>query len=122
MGTLFDARDHFAELGPVKLVTLRSMRPFPIEALKSACDGLSELIVLERALSPGGGGIIGPEVRAALSEAHSPPRLHNFAAGLGGRDMPLEIFPQLPEATRARDATRFAIIDVDTTKIAEEDR
>ena len=122
MGTLFDARDHFAELGPVKLVTLRSMRPFPIEALKSACDGLSELIVLERALSPGGGGIIGPEVRAALSEAHSPPRIHNFAAGLGGRDMPLEIFPKLLEATRARDATRFAIIDVDTAKIAEEDR
>ena len=99
------------------------VRPaFPIDDLKVACDGLSELIVLERALSPGVGGIIGPEVRAALSEAHSPPRIHNFAAGLGGRDVPLEIFPKLLEATRARDATRFAIIDVDTVKIAAEDR
>lgn len=106
----------------MKLIGLRSMRPFPIDDLKVACDGLSELIVLERALSPGGGGIIGPEVRAALSEPQSPPRIHNFAAGLGGRDMPLEIFPKLLEATRARDATRFAIIDVDTVKIAAEDR
>jgi pyruvate ferredoxin oxidoreductase alpha subunit len=122
MGTLSDARDQFAELGPVKLIKLRSMRPFPIEALKSECGGLSELIVLERALSPGGGGIIGPEVRAALSEVQSPPRIHNFAAGLGGRDIPLEIFPKLLEATRARAATRFAIMDVDTTKIAAEDR
>jgi pyruvate ferredoxin oxidoreductase alpha subunit len=122
MGTLSDARDQFAQLGPVKLIKLRSMRPFPIEALKRECDGLSEVIVLERALSPGGGGIIGPEVRAALSEAHSPPRIHNFAAGLGGRDMPLEIFPKLLEATRAREVTRFAIIDVDITKIAPEDR
>ena len=122
MGTLSDARDQFAELGPVKLIKLRSMRPFPIEALKSVCDGLSELIVLERALSPGVGGIVGPEVRATLSENQSPPRVHNFAAGLGGRDMPLDIFPKLIEATRARDATRFAIIDVDTAKIAAEDR
>jgi pyruvate ferredoxin oxidoreductase alpha subunit len=122
IGTLSAARDHFTERGPVKLIKLRSMRPFPIEALKNECDGLSELIVLERALSPGGGGIIGPEVRAALSEAQSPPRIHNFAAGLGGRDMPLEIFPKLLEATHASDATRFAIIDVDTAKIATEDR
>jgi pyruvate ferredoxin oxidoreductase alpha subunit len=122
MGTLADARDQFPEFGPVKLIKLRSMRPFPIDALKNACDGLSDLIVLERAISPGGGGIIGPEVRVALSEMHSPPRIHNFAAGLGGRDMPLEIYPKLLEAAQARVATRFAIIDVDTAKLAAEDR
>jgi pyruvate ferredoxin oxidoreductase alpha subunit len=122
MGTLFDARDQFPELGPVKLIKLRSMRPFPIEALKHECDGLSDLIVLERALSPGGGGIVGPEVRAALSETHSPPRIHNFAAGLGGRDMPIEIYPRLLEATQAANVTRFSIIDVDATRLAEEDR
>lgn len=122
MGTLADARDQYAELGPVRLITLRSMRPFPVEALKNACAGLSELIVLERALSLGAGGIVGAEVRAALSEMRSPPRIHNFAAGLGGRDMPLEIYPALVQASRAADATRFAIIDVELSKVAEEDR
>lgn len=122
MGTLADARDQFPELGPVKLIKLRSMRPFPLDAVKSACAGLSELVVLERALSMGCGGIIGAEVRAALSEMRSPPRVHNLAAGLGGRNMPLEILPKLVEASKAPDIARFAIMDVDMSRVAEEDR
>jgi len=122
MGTLYDARDEFPDLGAVKLIKLRSMRPFPAEELQGVCAGLSELIVLERALSPGGGGIVGAEVRAALCEMEPAPRIHNFAAGLGGRDMPLKIYPALLEAAKAPQATRFAILDVDLTKVAEEDR
>ncbi len=122
MGTLADARDEYAGLGAVKLIKLRSMRPFPAQALKNACAGLSDVIVLERALSPGAGGIVGAEVRAALSEVPSAPRVHNFAAGLGGRDMPLGIYPKLLAAARAEEVTRFAILDVDLSKVAEEDR
>jgi Pyruvate:ferredoxin oxidoreductase core domain II/Pyruvate flavodoxin/ferredoxin oxidoreductase, thiamine diP-bdg len=110
MGTLFDARDEFAELGAVKLIKLRSMRPFPTDELQGVCAGLSELVVLERALSLGGGGIVGAEVRAALSGMESAPRIHNFAAGLGGRDMPLTIYPRLLEAAKAKQVTRFAIL------------
>jgi pyruvate ferredoxin oxidoreductase alpha subunit len=122
MGTLSDARDEFPEMGSVKLIKLRSMRPFPVEELQRVCAGLSELVVLERALSLGGGGIVGAEVRAALSGTESAPRIHNFAAGLGGRDMPLKIYPRLVEAAKAEHATRFAILDVDLSKVAEEDR
>lgn len=122
MGTLADARDQYPELGALRLIRLRSMRPFPAESLKQACAGLDDLIVLERALSPGSGGILGAEVRAALSEMESPPRVHNFAAGLGGRDMPLSILPRMVEAAKADGAARFAIVDVDLSKVAEEDR
>jgi pyruvate ferredoxin oxidoreductase alpha subunit len=122
MGTLFDARDQYADSHSVKLIKLRSMRPFPADTLTSVCAGLSDVIVLERALSLGSGGIVGAEVRAALSGMHSPPRVHNFAAGLGGRDMPLEIYPRLVEASKAKEATHFAILDVDLGKVAEEDR
>jgi hypothetical protein len=65
---------------------------------------------------------IAAEVRAALSGMGSAPRVHNFAAGLGGRDMPLTIYPRLLEAAKAKQATRFAILDVDLSKVAEEDR
>ncbi len=122
IGTLLDARDEYPELGPVKLIKLRSMRPFPADALQKACAGLSDLIVLERALSPGGIGIVSAEVRAALSEMQSPPRVHGFAAGLGGRDMPLELYPHLIAAAKARPPVRFSIVDVDPSKVAEEDR
>jgi pyruvate ferredoxin oxidoreductase alpha subunit len=121
MGTLADAREEYARLGPVKLITLRSMRPFPLEALKDACAGLLRLIVLERALSPGAGGILGSEVRAVLAEVPSPPRICSFAVGLGGRDIPLGIYPRLLEASRSEDG-RFTIFDLEIGKLAEEDR
>ncbi len=122
MGTLYDAREEYANLGPVKLIALRSMRPFPVEALKQVCHGLARLIVLERALSPGAGGILGSEVRAALSDMPAPPRIYNFAAGLGGRDIPLEIYPRLLAASQGDEAARFTILDVDLGKLAREDR
>ncbi len=122
LGTLLDARDEYPELGAAKLIKLRAMRPFPVDALKAACAGLTDLVVLERALSLGGGGIVGAEVRAALSELPAPPRVHSFAAGLGGRDMPLEIYRRLLEATKAKTPSRFSIVDVDLSKVAEGDR
>jgi len=100
LGTLREALEEFPPGQPVKLIKLRSFRPFPAETLKAACKELDDVIVLERALSPGSGGIIGLEVLAALSELPKPPRVHNFAAGLGGRDIPLEILPTLLSTDR----------------------
>jgi pyruvate ferredoxin oxidoreductase alpha subunit len=122
LGTLADARDQYPKLGPVKLIKLRAMRPFPVTAIQKACAGLSDVIVLERALSMGSGGILGAEVRAALFELTPPPRVHNFAAGLGGRDMPLEIYPRLLEKIAAATPTRFEIFDVDLRKLPAEER
>ncbi len=122
IGTLTDARDEYPNLPPVKLIKLRSMRPFPDAALRNACAGLSRLIVIERALSLGSGGILGAEVRAALADTQSPPRIFNYVAGLGGRDMPITIYPRILEASQQPDAASFAIFDLDLAKIAEEDR
>lgn len=121
-GTLAEARDQFTDMPPTRLIKLRSFRPFPVEALQRSCDGLSDLIVLERAVSPGAGGIVGAELRAALSELPNPPRIHNFAVGLGGRDIPMELYPRLLAAADAPNPTRFDIFDVDLEKLPAEDR
>lgn len=122
LGTLREALKEIPSGQPIKLINLRSFRPFPSEALKAACKGLDDVIVLERALSPGSGGIVGLEVLAALSELAKPPRVHNFAAGLGGRDIPLEILPQLLSVLNDPGERRFRIIDVDLKKLPVEDR
>ncbi|MBI2778448.1 MAG: pyruvate ferredoxin oxidoreductase [Gammaproteobacteria bacterium] len=121
-GTLLDAREEYPQLGPVKLIKLRAFRPFPVEALQQVCVGLSDVIVLERALSPGSGGIVGAEVRAALTELSAAPRVHNFAVGLGGRDVPLDIYPRLLAAIQPASPVRFAILDVELDKLPVEDR
>ena len=118
-GTLADAREFLG--AAVKLVHLRTFRPFPVAAVQQACRELSDLIVLERAFSPGAGGIVGAEVRAALTELDPAPRVHNFAVGLGGRDIPLEILARLLAAIEGK-PSRFAIFDVDLSRLPEEER
>lgn len=122
VGTLRDALVEIPPQEPVKLIKLRAFRPFPAEALRQACAGLKDIIVLERAFSPGSGGIVGTEVLAALADMPERPRLHNFAAGLGGRDIPLSILPTLLAATRLPNPEPFSIIDVNVEKLPVEDR
>jgi pyruvate ferredoxin oxidoreductase alpha subunit len=119
---LSDAREVHPELGPTKLIKLRAFRPFPVDALQQACAGLRHLIVVERALSLGGGGIVGVEVRAALTEISDAPQVHNVAVGLGGRDIPLDIYPRLLAAIDGKQPVRFSIFDADLDKLPEEDR
>jgi len=111
-GTLEAARDDYPELPATRLLTLRCFRPFPMQALQDACRGLDELIVVERAISPGSGGIVGAEVRAAFSTLPNAPRVHNFSVGLGGRDVPMDIYPRLHEALRSGTGLPYAVLDL----------
>ena len=118
-GTLQASMQQYPDAAPARLIELRAFRPFPAQALREACEGLESLIVLERALSPGAGGIIGSEVRAALTAMQNPPGVFNFAVGLGGRDVPLEIYQQLLAAVRQGQGVPFDILDLDVSRLPE---
>jgi pyruvate ferredoxin oxidoreductase alpha subunit len=120
MGTLEDAAIGHPELPPARIIALRAFRPFPFEALQAACEGLDELVVVERALSPGAGAIVAAEVRAALAELPQAPRVHAVAVGLGGRDIGLSLYPRLLEVARGEKAERFRILDLDPERLPEE--
>lgn len=123
IGTLRASLDNFPTEEPIKLIKLRSFRPFPTEALKAVCQDLTDLIVLERAISPGSaGGIVGLEVMAALAKMENMPRIHNFAAGLGGRDIPLDIVPRLLATLAEEEHQGVKIIDVELGKLPKEDQ
>ena len=122
LGTLADAIEEYPEAGPTKLISLRSFRPFPQQALAKVCAGLTDVVVLERALSPGGGGIVANELRAALYGMAEAPRIHSYAAGLGGRDIPMDIYPRIINAINKQEPERFAIFDVELDKLAPADR
>lgn len=120
--TMREAMEVYPQEALVKLIKLRCFRPFPAEELRAACAGLDHLIVLERALSPGAGGIIGTEVRAALSGKGKHPQVHNFAIGLGGRDVPIEVYPDLIATIATGTGDDFAIFDLQPEKLPESDR
>jgi pyruvate ferredoxin oxidoreductase alpha subunit len=126
MGSVVSTLKEANEMQPgskrVKLIKLRAFRPFPADALRKACEGLTDLIVLDRSLSLGSGGIVGTEVKAALADMKKPPRIANFAVGLGGRDIPLDMLPRLVAAAKAKGGEGFSILDVELDKLPPEDR
>ncbi len=80
--------DELREKGQkVGLLRLRFVRPFPYEDVRRVLSNAKKVLVLDRNLSPGMGGIIFQEVKSAIyNEAHKPP-IYGFIAGLGGRDI-----------------------------------
>ena len=116
-GTLRDAQARGLFETPVRLIRLRSFRPFPSEALRKAAEGLTDLIVVDRALSPGSGGIVAHEVRSALAQGPSPPRVVGVAAGLGGRDLSGETFRRMLALLGKSSLPDLSFIDLDPSRL-----
>ncbi|HXX82523.1 MAG TPA: pyruvate ferredoxin oxidoreductase [Casimicrobiaceae bacterium] len=84
-GTARDAVDSMRDAGEaVGLVKVRMLRPLPTEALRAALAGVAEVLVLDRNYSPGHGGVLHQELRAALYGMPDAPRIHGYLAGVGG--------------------------------------
>ncbi|MDO9096043.1 MAG: pyruvate ferredoxin oxidoreductase [Rubrivivax sp.] len=84
-GTAREAVDRLRAGGlPVGLIKLRLFRPLPVAALRAALAGVRDAIVLDRNHSPGTGGVLGQELRAALYGMPDAPRVHGLLAGVGG--------------------------------------
>ncbi len=75
-----EMRDDGVSIGAVKVV---SFRPFPLAQLRDALEGAERVVVLEKDLALGLGGIVASNVRMALRGLRTP--VYTVIAGLGGR-------------------------------------
>ncbi len=84
LGTLKDAVDGLREDGMrIGVLGITSFRPFPLEAVGAALAGVGTVVVLEKSLAVGIGGVVSSNVRTALSGSNT--RTLTVIAGLGGR-------------------------------------
>ena len=84
-GTAREAVDALRDAGQaVGLLKLRLFRPLPAAALRAALAGVDNVVVLDRNHSPGCGGVLHQELRAALYGMPAAPRIHGYLAGVGG--------------------------------------
>jgi len=84
IGTIEDAVDQLRERGVrIGAIALKAFRPFPLEEVRAALGGAGRVVVLEKALALGVGGIVSQDVRIAL--AGSSAHVDTVIAGLGGR-------------------------------------
>ena len=105
-GTARDAVDAMRDAGQeVGLLKVRLFRPLPVEALRAALGGVPEVIVLDRNYSPGHGGVLHQELRAALYGMDGAPRIHGLLAGVGGVNVSAQRIAELV-AERGEGETR----------------
>lgn len=84
VGTAKDEVDRLKSEGiNVGIISLKSFRPFPYEAIKEAIGDTKQVICVERAFSFGARGIICPEVKRAVEGTNCD--VKTVVAGLGGR-------------------------------------
>jgi len=109
IGTMKDWCDaRREEGGKAGVLKLRCFRPFPQDELRAALARAKRVVVLEKAITVGGHGILAAEVRAALYGQRETPPVHGAVAGLGGRDITFETLDEVRHRAEAGEADFFA--------------
>jgi pyruvate ferredoxin oxidoreductase alpha subunit len=84
LGTIEDVVDERRDRGEkIGALAIRCFRPYPLDEVREALEGAKRIVVVEKAFAVGAGGIVGQNVRLALSGLA--PRVYDVVAGLGGR-------------------------------------
>jgi len=84
MGTIEEVIDEMRAKGhAIGAVALRSFRPFPHSALRMELASAKRVLVLEKSLAVGMGGIVSNNVHMTLHGSTLP--IYSVIAGLGGR-------------------------------------
>jgi len=92
VGSIKELIDRFEQEGRrVGLLQICSFRPFPRRAVYEELKDKPNIIVLEKAISLGRGGILASDVRWSFPRAEQARRyISSFVAGLGGRNISLD--------------------------------
>ena len=85
----------------VGLVRIRLWRPLPIEAISEAIGPAETVVVVDRMLTPGGtGGPLGEALRSICYDRSPRPRIMDYVAGLGGREINRRTFKEMVARSR----------------------
>jgi pyruvate ferredoxin oxidoreductase alpha subunit len=84
------------------LINIQSYRPFPSEDIKQLCQKAKEIIVVDRAISPGAlGGPLFLDIKSTLKQDG----IYNYLLGLGGKDVSEEIIDHILKTKKHQSLT-----------------
>jgi len=119
IGTLQDVIDTEREGGmSVGLLAIMSYRPFPYDAVRAALAGARRVVVIDRALAVGVGGIVAGDVRHALSGTGI--SQCTVIAGLGGRSITTEALREMLGRAVADELGALTFLDLETDVVDRE--
>lgn len=92
--TLKEAVNRLREKGrKAGLMRLRTYRPFPEEEIQKALEDVKKVAVIDNNVAPGYGGIVFPEIKAALYDNNA--MVSDFIVSLGGTHTGLKDFLEI---------------------------
>ena len=119
IGTIKDVVDELRRASiPVGCIKIGCYRPFPMLQLRGLLEGVSRVIVVEKDLAVGVGGIVSADVQLTLSGRQIP--VHTVIAGLGGRSISTSSLKQMILEARAERLTEPYFLDLNKTVIEQE--
>ncbi len=119
LGTIKDTVDTLRDQGTrIGVVGIGSFRPFPAAAVRTALAGARRVVVIEKALAPGAGGIVATDV--AMATAGLEVKTHAVIAGLGGRPITKGSLMELFQVAASGDLEDLTFLDLDRTLIERE--
>ena len=117
VGTFKEVLAELNEQGAsIGLVSLRALRPFPMEELGEMLGNAKRIVVFEKALAVGIGGVLSLHVRYVLGSFSK--LLYSVIGGLGGRAITRPSLRQMLEQAVADqlEPTHFLDLDIDAVK------
>ena len=112
LGTIKDVIDEMREEGhKIGVLGITSFRPFPLAEVRDVLQNAQRVVVLEKSLAIGLGGILSNDVRSALSGV----QLHGYTviAGLGGRAITMKSLHGLFRQAEKDELERVTFLDLD---------
>ena len=112
LGTLKDTVDQLRDEGmKVGVLGIHCFRPWPAAAIREALGNAKRVLVVEKSLAVGLGGVVAANVAGAY-HGHDA-NVHTVIAGLGGRAITRESLRKLLEAGMAGELERITFLDLD---------
>jgi len=122
VGTIKDLIDELEGEGKkVGLLQICSYRPFPRDEVYRALKDKMNIVVLEKCISLGRGGILASDVRWSFPRAEKKDRnISSFVAGLGGRNIAQDDLRYMVEKV-GKEPVEFEFLGLKKELIAERD-
>jgi pyruvate ferredoxin oxidoreductase alpha subunit len=122
VGTIKELIDRLEEEGKkVGLLQICSYRPFPRKEVYRALKDKTNIVVLEKCISLGRGGILASDVRWSFPRAEKKDRnISSFVAGLGGRNISIDDLRYMVEKVE-KEPVEFEFLGLKKELIAERD-
>ncbi|MFA5180748.1 MAG: pyruvate ferredoxin oxidoreductase [Syntrophales bacterium] len=90
----------------VGVLKIKLFRPFPVAAVRRALGKAKKVVVIDRNFSFGASGIFAQEVRAAICNVPGHPPVFGYIAGLGGRDITVQLLEEIYSDVKGSSAPR----------------